>query len=870
MALNPGTRLGGYEIVEPLGTGGMGVVYRARDSKLNRDVAIKVLLPAVANDPDRLARFSREAQVLGSLNHSNIAQIYGIEDADGLKALVLELVEGEDLAQRIARGPIALDEALPIAKQIAEALEAAHERGIVHRDLKPANIKVRSDGTVKVLDFGLAKAIDPAGASSANAMNSPTLSMHATEAGIILGTAAYMSPEQARGKSVDKRADIWAFGVVLFEMITGQRLFEGETVSDTLAAVLTHEPAWNRAPANVQPLLRRCLEKEPTRRLRDIGDAMALLADTHAAPEMPRPHSKLALTLGTLAVVGTLAAAGLAIVRRPDPPPLAQPVQFDIAPPGKSVFGNGLSVSPDGRQVAFIADSQIWVRGLDSTQPRLLAGTEGATTALVWSPDSRFLLFATQLQVRKVDASGGPAQTLCGSCSYVRGAAWSRDGVVLIVGIGGVLRITETGGTPTPVAVNSGVHGDPYFLRDGRHFLYAWQRGIDIGFLDAPAASASQKPSSQPLLTTDSAAFLYAPSADGRDGQMLFQRDGALLTQHFDGVTLELTGPVVPVAENVGSFGASSTRVLAYRARNIASGSSRLLWYDRDGKQVGQLGPLANYGNLALSSDGKTVMVDRSESNSSHMWAGDVARGVFSRPNPGGSEELSPCSLPDGRMAFTYSPLGTAGDIYVSAANGTGVPEAWVKSENIKHVNQCSPDGRFLIYDDHNGTQRQDLWILPVPAPGSRPGKPIPFLASSADETFGQFSPDGKWVAYVSDETGRREVYVREFAPDRSPAVGAGKWLVSTAGGDKPRWRHDGRELFYIAPDKKMMAVSVKPAAVFEPGLPEPLFDVETTGFAPYDVGADGRFLINTPLAASAIAASSITVMLNWTAGLKK
>jgi Tol biopolymer transport system component len=691
-----------------------------------------------------------------------------------------------------------------------------------------------------------------------------------TQAGMILGTAAYMSPEQARGKAVDKRADIWAFGVVLYEMVTGQRLFEGETVSDTLAAVLTREPEWDRVPVKVLRLLRRCLEKDPKRRLRDIGDAMLLLDETHAAPESRPRRSWLAVSLGALAAASTLAAAALAIVHVRDRPPLAHPVQFEIPPPGKTVIGTALSVSPDGRQIAFIAQRQIWVRALDSTQPRLLAGTDGAADALVWSPDSRFLLFANMLEVKKIDVFGGPPQTLCGSCPNVRGGAWNREGVILLASAGGIMRTTDTGDAPTPVvSVSSGVRGNPYFLRDGRHFLYVWRSGIDLGSLDMPASSASQKQSSQPLLTTDAAAFLYAPSEDEREGQILFQREGALMAQRFDGARLELAGPAVPIAENVGAFGASSTGLLAYRARAI--GSSQLLWYDRDGKQLGQLGPSANYGNLALSPDGKTVMVDRLESNSRHIWAGDLARGVFSRPNPGGSEEVGPCALPDGRVAFTYSPPGTVGDIYMSAANGAGPPEAWVTSKNVKHVNHFSPDGRFLIYDEHNGAQGQDLWILPMNPPASGPRKPIPFLTTSADETFGQFSPDGKWVAYSSDETGRREVYVREFAPDRVPAIGAGKWLISTAGGDKPRWRHDGRELFYLALDRKLMAVPVKPAPPFEPGIPVPLFDVDFTGFfAPYDVSADGRFLINTPLATSAMTSSPIIVILNWTAGLKK
>ena len=876
MPIPAGTMIGPYEVLAPIGAGGMGEVYRARDNRLKRDVALKVLLEGVAADPDRLARFQREAEALAALNHPNIAAIYGLEGS----ALVLELVEGPTLAERIEAAALPPDEALPIIHQLIDALEYAHEKGIVHRDLKPANIKLTAAGNVKVLDFGLAKALT-SDAISADPASSPTLTMRSTLAGAIMGTAAYMAPEQARGHSVDKRADIWALGVVVYEMLTGRMLFDAPTVSDVLALVLTREPDLDPLPPRVRPLVRRCLDRDPRKRLRDIGDARLLLEEAPAPT--PSRRSPAAVGLGAVAAISTVAAALLAWAHfREQPAAVPNPVRFEISVPASVVLSNALAVSPDGRYLAFSAvasgPGQIWIRALDSLQARLISGTEGAGLNLVWSPDSRFVLFSAQGQLKKADIAGGIVQTLCTSCPAIAGGDWTRDGLIVYMdGQGAILRLSAAGGVPAPILPDgAGRRGFFKLLEDDRHFLYA-QRNIGmnagslhLGLLDAPAASAARLLSSKDLAKAEAPRFAYVPSADHR-GHILFLRGESLIAQPFDAARLELSGPPMPLAQNVIAFGASSN-VLAYRTGAAASTRTQLIWYDRRGRELGRVGEPANNIELQLTPDGKSVLVDRFESNGlSHAWSGDLARGVFSRMNPGGAPELSPVLLPDGRAVFTYSPPGVQGDLYVTSAGG-GAPEAWFKNENVKHPHHVSPDGRYLIYDEHNGAQRQDLLILPVAAPPGGVRQPIPFLATPADETAAQFSPDGKWVAYSSDESGRREVYVRDFAPDHVPASGNRKLLISTEGGDKPRWSRDGKDLFYLSLNRKMMSVPIKLSPTFEPGIPVPLFGVRASGFWSYAVSADGgRFLINTPIAEPGEAPTSpITIVLNWTALLKR
>jgi len=861
MPLTSGTKLGPYEILSPIGAGGMGEVYRAHDSRLGRDVAIKISAGPFTE------RFEREARAVAALNHPNICTLHDV----GPNFLVMELLEGPTLAERIAQGPMPVEEVLRIARDIAAALEAAHEKGIVHRDLKPANVKITSGGAIKVLDFGLAKTQEAAAPASAD---SPTL-LGATHPGMIVGTAAYMAPEQARGKSVDKRADIWAFGVVIYEMLTGQRLFEGETVSDILAAVLKEDPKWTLVPKRFHRLLQRCLERDPKRRLRDIGDFELLLDGESAKPEgAPRRWLWPVCTLAAIVAAAIVSA----IHFRELPPSAPQPVRFDIsAPEGTTLLNGAPVVSPDGQNIAFLAATEgttrLWIRKFDSLQARPLADSENVDNIRVfWSPDSRYVAFTAGGKLKKADASGGAAQVLCDVPGSLRGGSWNRQGEIIFgqSGNSGIRRVSERGGTPLPVtAVDTSRqefnHDTPWFLPDGRHFLYnrsanvTENGGIFVGALDEKPDQQSSKPLVAGVTVPSPA---YAPSSAG--GYLLFSRQGTLVAQPFNADKLELEGDAVPLVENVrvaaGNTYSISATALAYRS-GLESAKTQNTWFDRSGKKLGAIGPPGSYRNgLQLSPNGKYLSVEPDDPNTGvpHISIVDLARGVLNRLTPGETADLAAVLSPDGRVAFTYV-KGAIGDLYVTLANGAGTPEPLVKSSTLKHPNNWSVDGRYVIYDDHHATQRQDLWILPM----SGDHKPIPFLTTAADETDAEFSPDGKYVVYSSNESGRREVYVRDFAPDLMPAVGSGKWQISAAGGAKPRWRQDGKEIFYLDITQKMMAVPIKTGATLEPGVAVPLFDVKTAGFTPFVVTPDGRFIINTVPDTSALT-PPITVLLHW------
>ena len=911
MDLSPGTRLGPYEVVGPLGEGGMGQVYRARDPRLGRDVAVKVLPAEFASNADRLARFQREAQALAALNHPHIGGIYGIEESAGQRALVLELVEGPTLAERLAAGPVSLDEGLLIARQIAEAVEAAHERGIIHRDLKPANIKLTPDGKVKVLDFGLAAmvvgGVEPSGAGLSH---SPTLTLAATRAGIILGTAGYMAPEQAAGKNVDRRADVWSFGVVLWEMVTGRRLFDGETVSHTLADVLRAPIDLTQLPADVplflRELLRRCLDRDPATRLRDIGEARVAIQHYLANPvaavgrqQVPdRPVRRTTWMPWILAGAAASAAALLAFVHFREAAPQPAPIRFQIQPPADTAFTNVGVISPDGAKIVFDAPGvngvpMLWVRELDSLEARPLAGTEGAAAGPFWSPDSRSVGFGVSSfprRVKRVEVSGGAPQTLAELMGSYREGSWNITGDILYGdSLQGVRRVRASGGgQPVPVtqldvARGEVQHAGVTFLPDGRRFLFyraaraPEHRGVFIGSLDVPP----DRQSLDRLLASDSNA-VHVTTEDG--AFVLFLRDGSLLAQRFDGSSV--TGDAVQIIADVGSlasygwYSASNTGMLVYRTGRFAGDSVEMVWLDRQGKRIGQLGPPADYANgLQLSTDGRKVVTARPEGSvagtvttvsGNRMWVADVARGVFGKVTTQDAGESSPAFAPDGQIAFT-STLTGVGDLYRVSSSGVGTPEPLlVKSATVKHPNDISPDGKFLLYDDHTNAQFQDLFVLPLDGTGID-RKPIPFVATAADETFGQFSPDGRWIAYSTNEGGRREVVVQGFAPDRVPAAAVGKWIISSAGGDKPRWSADGRELYYIAPDRKLMVVPVKIGATFDPGIAVPLFELPVFfGFFPYDVAPDGRFLVSAVRDAATVRVSPLTVLVNWPATLKR
>jgi hypothetical protein len=703
VALTPGARLGVYEVTEQIGAGGMGEVYRATDSNLKRAVAIKVLPASVAGDADRLARFQREAEVLAALNHPNIAAIYGLERTSDFTALVMELVEGDDLSQRIARGPIPLDEALPIAKQIAEALEAAHEQGIIHRDLKPANIKVRPDGTVKVLDFGLAKVFDSTG-STGSATMSPTLSIHATRAGVILGTAAYMSPEQARGKVVDRRADIWALGAVLYEMLSGTRACGGEETSDTLAFVLTKEPDWTTLPAMtpepIRRLLRRCLDKDHKQRLASASDARLEIEDAldDSTGEPPLPRTATAVRSiqmwRAIAAVMTVIAMSFAFwVFRAKVPESASRVEAFL--PGEAPPGEYVSVSPDGRKLVVAAAGQLWVHDLGSVEWRRLPGTENGASPF-WSPDSRYVAFAVENQLKKVDTTGGPPETLCTVSSNAAGSgSWSRDGVIIFGSWGGgsggpVWRVSELGSAATPVTDVDTSKGElyhtwPTFLEDGTHFLYFRSGPPEVAGMYAGSLDAKPVDQSHARILATELTPSYA------HGYVFFVRATTMMAQPFDRRRLQLTGTPVAIADPIRTtwfgtevFSVSTGGTLAYRTAPAVD-NVQLTSVDRQGKVLSTVGPPSLQGAAGLSPDAKRAVVrDSGYDIPGDLWTVDVSSGrrtrlTFQRKNysPG-------VWSPDGtRIAYAGGNLGDT--LYEKASTGIGQEIELLKESGTRH-----------------------------------------------------------------------------------------------------------------------------------------------------------------------------------------
>jgi serine/threonine protein kinase/Tol biopolymer transport system component len=855
----------------------MGEVYRARDMKLERDVALKVLPESFANDSDRLARFRREAQVLASLNHPNIGGIYGLEEADGMRALVLELVEGPTLADRIARGPVPLDEALVIAHQIAEALEAAHEQGIVHRDLKPANIKLRPDDTVKVLDFGLAKARDPdASITPGDLSQSPTITTPAaTRMGMIMGTAAYMSPEQARGKPLDKRTDIWSFGCVLYEMLTGRRPFAGEEVSDVLASVLAREPALTALPAttpqSIRRLLGRCLQKDRNQRLRDIGDARIEIreAQSQAEPDvevsaLPAADGRRRLwfaLISALVLITLIPVVAILWVFRASPP--VSELRLEITTPPTPVPAS-LSISPDGRTIAFVAtvdnQSRLWLRALDSAAPRPLAGTESAQNPF-WSPDGRSIGFFADHKLKRIDIDGGSVRILS-NIYRGTGGAWNRDGVILVSSLGDrISRVSAEGGEPVELSglFQQGSNFSPQFLPDGRRFLYRVRgtpeaRGVYVGQIDGGL---------EPRRLLDSVAgAVYASS-----GHLLFVRQRTLFAQAFDPVRLELAGNPIAVAEHSTDcaclgLSVSDTGSIAYRTTATAP-ERQFVWFDRSGNKIGTVGSPSNMASPSLSPDGQRVVGYRGNpvDGNVDIWVLDTKRGASTRFTTDVGDDVAPVWSPHGdRILFSSNRSGTH-NLYAKSANAGGNEELMLDTTQEKIAVDWSRDGRFVLFDNHDAQSSMDIWAFPLD--GSR--KPFPVVRTNFDELRGQFSPDGHWIAYQSDESGRDEIYVQHFP---GPST---KWPISPNGGSQVRWRPDGKELFYVALDRRLMAVPFRTSNDGPPdvGAPEALFvppiggAVQQADFRPqYMVSSDGqRFLIAT---VEGGATPPITVILNW------
>jgi serine/threonine protein kinase/Tol biopolymer transport system component len=873
VALASGTRLGPYEILSAIGAGGMGEVYLARDTKLNRDVALKVLPERFTSVPDRHARFQHEAKVLASLNHPNIAAIYGIEDSNATQALIMELVEGPTLADRIAQGRMLVEEALPIAKQIAEALGAAHEQGIIHRDLKPANVKVREDGTVKVLDFGLAKAMELTAAMSPDASMSPTTPAM-TQAGVILGTAAYMAPEQALGKKgVDKRADIWAFGVLLYELLTGKRPFAGDNTSEILASVIRDEPDLSSAPAQLQRLLKRCLEKDPKKRLRDIGDMDLLVGQEEAGPISRGRRLRIWPWIATAAALLIALALLLFVFARfrdtPGPVLLA-----NIATPEGTAQLRDIAISPDGRFLVMAPEAkgqlQLWLRKMDTSELLPMPNTEGAVRPF-WSPDSREIAFFANGKLKKVAVGGGPAQSLC-DVANPQGGSWSPGGVIVFSpGRRGVSmqRVSSSGGMATDVTTTKGDLENPVFLPDGRRFLYvarggtADSSGIFVGSLDG---------TENRRLLADVSPTVFAPSAEGhRTGHILFIRDNALMAAPFDASRAQLAGGASPVAAGVLSAAASANGILVYSSGSgdaEATAANQLGWYDRTGKLLAPVGAPGAVLEPAIAHDEKSVAFRRTTNGKSDLWVRDLNRGTETRITQSSSSYAPFWSPQDDRIVFQSAQNG-ASELYQRLSNGSGRDEPLLRGEISLWPSQWSRDGRYIVYFEVRSKNNRDIWVLPT----ERNLRPIPFLTTEADEFMGQLSPDSHWMAFTSDRSGRRDVYVRPFPS------GEGEWTISVAGGRAPRWRGDGGELFFIAADGKITAVPVKGIIgggkpSFEAGTPVALFDANIahagldTAFE-YDVTADGnRFLIDTGPRGGP--ATQLTAVANWEARLRK
>ena len=862
-----GRRFGSYLVRSSLGAGGMGEVYRAHDEQLGRDVAIKILPRLFSNDPERLARFAREARMLAALNHPHIGAIYGLEHMDGSPALVLELVEGETLAEQIAKGPLPLAHALTIASQIADALEAAHERGIVHRDLKPANIKITPNGDVKVLDFGLAKLGDrEVGGPGSDVANSPTM-IDGTREGVIVGSAAYMSPEQARGAAVDKRTDIWAFGCLLYEMLTGGRAFGGDAISDTLAAVLKDEPDVSRVPPPARVLVQRCLEKDPKRRLRDIGDAMPLLETVPQVGVVPRVERRWFWVAAAVAAVCLIGALGIAVVHFGEQPPPPRPLRFQVQTPETDRFGGFFALSPSGRTMAFIAmvadEPHLWVHSFDTGQSRLLVNAGSVSNPMFWSPDSRFLAFPVEGKLKKISVVGEQVQTVCDlpPGSVWGGGAWNAENVIVFGGSAGLMQVPAEGGVATPVTVLDRSRGDfghpgPSFLPDGRHLLYFRNSGL-AGTRGIYVASLDVKPDAQSLarLVASASRPIYAAAGVGT-GHLLFLREQTLFTQSFDPETLRLIGDAFVVAEQVGLDGntalgwVSATRegTLAYRAAVGMSGAP--IWVNRAGREMVTIGAeIREPRNPRLSPDGKRLVLV----SSGDLWQYDLQ----GRPPVKLTAEARvayPLWTPDGKSLVYESGNATSLRIIAATAGATSQPAS---PDGHYHPHGWSTNGRDLIAVQFNdgatgtdivrfapGVDAQPQFVVKTPAREGREGAAL--------------SPDGRWLAYVSDTTGPFEVWVQAFPGPGSPV------RVSSRGGVEPVWARNGRELYYLE-GNKLMAVAVDTALDFNFKAPLLLFEYryQRSGEPPsYDVGPDGRFLVIKPSKATP---SAITVISNWT-----
>jgi eukaryotic-like serine/threonine-protein kinase len=883
-------QIGAYPVEREIGRGGMGIVYLARDPELHRQVAIKVLPDLLARDPERLARFEREARLLASLNHPNIAAIYGIEESGGHRFLVLEYVEGETLAERLARGALPVTETLDIGRQIAAALEAAHESGVIHRDLKPANVKLTPGGDVKVLDFGLAKG--GAAESSPDLSHSPTIAYNKTEAGVILGTAAYMSPEQARGKSVDRRTDIWSLGCVLYECLTGRQLFAGETVSDMIARILEREPDWNALPAQtpekVRELLRRMLDKDAKKRQRDIGDARiqleeALAARTSSSGIAPAKSGPATAGVGRrgAVVAGAFTALAAAFwmgallmpeVLRREPAPRV--TRFSVpSPPGALVIQDAAesAISPDGRMLAFSAadsagNTHVWVRSLDGLVAHPIAGTANASLPF-WSPDARWIGFFADGKLKKAAANGGAVEVLC-DAKNPRGGTWNRHDLIIFApdGAGPLFRVSASGGEAEQVTTldstkQEGAHRFPAFLPDGKHFLYT----------SLPPRNGKYDVWAGSLDSRERRLVMAAPGrpAYANPGYLLYIRGSGLVAQKFDSRSMRVHGQPIPLPD-VPSFSqyngyapvtVSDAGDLAYTSATAQI--TELTWLDRSGRELGVVRiPEGSYQIARASSDGRFAAVVKFESPlESDIWIVDLERAVATRFTFDAGLTEFPLWSPSGdRIAFQSSRIGLP-DFFVKSTNGAS-PETTLQTApvTVKNLYQWSSDGRWITYEQLDGQTGWDIYV--IPADGK--GPPVEYLRTPHNERWGAISPDGRWMAYASDETGQMEIYVQSY-----PKPTGTKYRVSMTGGGPPIWRSDGRELAFLGPDfQSVLSSQVTTGASFHATMPRPLFRLPPGAGIGWFTRDLERYLV--PLPAGAKTAASITVALNGAAGLAK
>ncbi|MEE4273241.1 MAG: protein kinase [Thermoanaerobaculales bacterium] len=933
--LNPGVRIGHYRVAASIGAGGMGEVWRAEDTKLGRDVALKVLPTTVAEDAEKTARFEREAKVLASLNHPNIAHLYGLEtipichpervegsgegrsgvhrsppsqpsgdpstrsaesiaqgDTGETTFLVMELVDGEDLSERIARGPIPVDEAVPIALQIAAALEAAHEAGIVHRDLKPANIKLRPDGTVKVLDFGLAKAWETDGADASLSL-SPTMTQHATAAGVILGTAAYMSPEQAAGTQADRRADIWAFGVVLWEMLTGHKLFDGETVSHVLASVLKDEVDLEELPEDIPPRIRelvgRCLVRDPRQRLQAIGDARIQLEEIERDPgalfpsqpsggkrnveaEMPR----VVLPWVVAAVATALLLVSLWFAVRPTPDERTV-LRAEISPPEETVFWlqaiapGAAQVSPDGSKIVFAAvDSDgerlLWIRRIRDSVARPLPGTDGAAYPF-WAPDSRRIgYFSFDGKLRKIDTSGGPPVTIC-TARNGKGGTWNDTDQILFAPThdSPILLVSAGGGEPVPVTeMSPGItsHRLPTWLTDGRFLYLARSAGgpegdrVMVGSINAG--------------DQDRELIAAASNTSVVGDQLLFVREGTLMAQPFDRNSTKLVGDALPIAEDVlyiggaryGAFSVSDNGLLIYNTGESET-KSEIVWVDRSGELQSEFGDGHLLFDIEISPDGRFAAVTELESSvgTADIWVCDLERKLRTRFTFDPTNDWYPAWSPDGRMIVFASARNGSDGIWIKDVGGSGDARLLLESADKQLYPQSwSPDGEWVVYERVGTDNNTDLCAV-------RPedGQTVELVVSKYDVGFGAVSPDGRWMAFVSNESGHDEVYVTTFPEP------ARRWQISTAGGSFPRWSRDGRELFFASAAGDLFVAEVSgEGETFDVGHVEELhsWHLATTFRRPFDVTpGSGDLLVIRGLTTQT--REPLKVVLNWNAELE-